>query len=398
LADSYNEGQEVPFDATGSTDADDKVLTYRWNFGDESCFAFPEPADCTQPQPKHVFANDGVYKVGLFVFDAYEEEATEKFVTIKNVKPDISITGLTSGSFFPQDEGEEFRKGGSFEDPGADFWSATVDYGEGGGTQALDLIAKSFVLRHTYADNGSYTIAVAVKDDDETSTTSGTLQVRNVNPKVDAGADQTFTSGQTFNLAGSFSDPGVNDAPWSWSVAWGFGSPTTGSTNTQGAISASRRMCAAGSYNVVLSVTDKDNGTGTDNAQVTVGYVVVGLAIMPNANPGAVSLKKQGTLPVAVLSSATFDARTVDIASVRLGNEIGTETEVEKLKGKYQVGIQDVNGDGRLDMVLTFSVPQLVANGDLTPSSTSLVIRGFQGSTGDSCINFRGVGAVRVVS
>jgi PKD repeat protein len=398
LADSYNEGQEVPFDATGSTDADDKVLTYRWNFGDESCFAFPEPADCTQAQPKHVFANDGVYKVGLFVFDAYEEEATEKFVTIKNVKPDISITGLTNGSFFPQDEGEEFRKGGSFDDPGADFWSATVDYGEGGGTQPLDLIAKSFALRHTYADNGSYTIAVAVKDDDETSTRSGTLQVRNVNPKVDAGADQTFTSGQTFNLAGSFSDPGVNDAPWSWSVAWGFGNPTTGSTNTQGAISASRRMCAAGTYNVVLSVTDKDNGTGTDNAQITVGYVVVGLAIMPNANPSSVSLKKQGVLPVAILSSATFDARSVDIASVRLGNEIGTETEVEKLKGKYQVGIQDVNGDGRPDMVLTFSVPRLVANGDLGPSSTSLVIRGFQGSTGDSCINFRGVGAVRVVS
>jgi PKD repeat protein len=398
LADSYNEGQEVPFDATGSTDADDKVLTYSWNFGDESCFAIPQPADCTQAQPKHVYANDGGYKVGLFVFDGYEEEATEKVVTIRNVKPDISISGLTNGKFFPEDEGAEFSHGGSFTDPGADFWSATVNYGDGSGTQTLDLIAKFFALKHTYADNGLYTVTVGVKDDDETSTESGTLEVRNVRPTVNAGADQTFTSGQTFNLSGSFSDPGVNDAPWSWSVAWGFGSPTTGSTNTQGTISTSRRMCAAGTYNVELSVTDKDGGTGTDNAQVTVGYVVVGLAIMPNANPSAISLKKQGSLPVAILSSATFDARTVDIASIRLGNEVGTETGVEQLKGKYQFGIQDVNGDGRLDIVLSFSVTKLVANGDLTSSSTSLVIRGFQGSTGDSCINFRGVGSVRVVS
>lgn len=398
LASSYDEGSEVPLDATGSTDADDKVLTYSWNFGDESCFAFPQPADCTQAQPKHRYANDGVYKVGLFVFDNYELEATETFVTIKNVKPDISVGGLTNGSFFPEDEGADFRHSGSFTDPGADFWSATVNYGDGGGVQALDLIGKFFAIRHTYADNGLYTVSVAVKDDDETSTKSGTLEVRNVRPSVNAGADQTFTSGQTFNLAGSFSDPGVNDAPWGWSVAWGFGTPTTGSTNTQGSISASRRMCAAGTYNVVLSVTDKDNGTGTDAAQVTVGYVVVNLAIMPNANPSSVSLKKQGSIPAVILSSATFDARTVDVASIRLGNEVGTDTEVEKVKGKPQSRIDDVNGDGRPDLILSFSVQQLIANGDLTMSTTSLVIRGFQGSTGDSCINFRGVGAVRVVS
>ena len=302
LADSYDEGAEVPFDATGSTDADDKVLTYSWNFGDGSCFAFPQPADCTQAKPKHRYANDGGYKVGLFVFDGYEEEATERVVTIRNVPP-----------------------------------------------------------------------------------------------SVNAGADQTIASGQTFNLAGSFSDPGVNDAPWGWSVAWGFGSPTTGSTNTQGAIAASRRMCAAGTYNVVLSVTDKDNGTGTDAAQVTVGYVVVGLAIMPNANPSSISLKKQGSLPVVILSSPTFDARTVDVASIRLGNEVGTDTEVAKQKGKPLSRIDDVNGDGRLDLILTFDVQQLIANGDLTLTTTSLVIRGFQGATGDSCINFRGVGTVRVV-
>lgn len=398
LAASYDEGSEVPFDATGSTDADDKVLTFRWTFDDGSCLFLPGPVECRQAQTKHVFANDGGYQVALYVWDGYEEEVTDKIVTIKNVAPKIEMNTNATGQYFPEDEGSEFKNGGSFTDPGADFWNATVNYGDGGGVQTLGLIGKSFALTHTYADNGSYPITVTVRDDDETSTKTGTLEVRNVRPKVDAGTDQTFSSGQTFNLAGSFSDPGVNDAPWNWSVAWGFGSPTTGSTNTQGPIAASQRMCAAGTYDVVLSVTDKDGGVGTDGVKVTVGYVVVGLAIMPNANPSSVSLKKQGTLPVAILSSATFDARTIDVASIRLGNEVGTDTQVEQVKGKPVARIDDVNGDGRPDMILSFSVQQLIANGDLTSSTTSLVIRGFQGATGDSCINFRGVGTVRVVS
>ena len=395
LAASYNEGDEVPFDATGSTDADDKVLTYSWNFGDESCFALPQPTDCTQAQPKHRYANDGGYKVGLFVWDGYEEEATEKIVTIKNVAPDIFFL---DGTFADVDEGSEFKESGGFNDPGADFWNATVNYDDGGGAGTLTLVGKLFTLKHTYADNGSHTVTVTVRDDDETSTKTGSLTIRNVPPTVDAGADQTFSSGQTFNLAGSFSDPGVNDSPWNWSVAWGFGNPTSGSTNTQGAIATSQRMCAAGTYGVVLSVTDKDGGVGTDAVNVTVGYVVVDVAIMPSANPSAISLRKQGSVPVAILSSATFDARTIDVASIRLGDEAGTDTPVEAGKGKPSSRIEDVNGDGRPDMVLSFGVQQLIANGDLTSTTTSLAIRGFQGASGDSCINFRGVGSVRVLS
>jgi hypothetical protein len=272
-----------------------------------------------------------------------------------------------------------------------------VNYGDGGGTNTLALFGKNFILNHTYPDNGSFTVTVDVKDDDATSTKTVVQSVINVAPTVDAGADQTFTSGQTFNFAGSFTDPGVNDSPWSWKIDWGAGTPTTGSTNTRGAITASNKVCAAGTYNVVLTVTDKDGGKGTDAAKVTVGYVVVGLSIMPGSGtPAPISIKKQGSLPVAILSTATFDARTIDLATIRLGNELGVDAQVAMQKGKYQTSVSDVNGDGRLDLVVTFNVPDLVANGDLTLTTTSLVLRGNQGIAGDPCVNFRGVGAVRV--
>lgn len=47
---------------------------------------------------------------------------------------------------------------------------------------------------------------------------------------------------------------------------------------------------------------------------------------------------------------------------------------------------------------MTFDLPALVANGDLQAGTTSLVLRGNQVAAGDPCINFRGVGAVKVNS
>jgi hypothetical protein len=71
---------------------------------------------------------------------------------------------------------------------------------------------------------------------------------------------------------------------------------------------------------------------------------------------------------------------------------------VSKQESKYSARVEDVDGDERPDLVLAFSVSQLVANGDLTAASTSLAIRGFQGPGRGACVNFRGSDAVRVVS
>ena len=53
---------------------------------------------------------------------------------------------------------------GSFDDPDADNWTATVDYGDGWGPETLALDGHGFHLGHTYLEHGSYTITVTVDD------------------------------------------------------------------------------------------------------------------------------------------------------------------------------------------------------------------------------------------
>lgn len=55
----------------------------------------------------------------------------------------------------------------SFTDPGRDKWTATVDFGDGGGPQPVDVKGvKQLLLHHRYQQPGTYLVRVAVLDDD----------------------------------------------------------------------------------------------------------------------------------------------------------------------------------------------------------------------------------------
>ncbi len=74
---------------------------------------------------------------------------------------------VNAGSGATLDEGQTFARSGSFSDPSADTWTATVNYGDGSGDQPLTLNAdKTFALSHSYPTAGSYTLTVKVRDDE----------------------------------------------------------------------------------------------------------------------------------------------------------------------------------------------------------------------------------------
>ena len=306
-----------------------------------------------------------------------------------NIPPSLTVNNAT----VTVNEGSTATNGGTFGDANNDPVTLSASIGTvtpGSGTW-------SWSLATVDGPSESQTVTITA-DDGQGGQTSETFQltVDNVAPIVSAGSDVTINSNDVLNFSGSFSDPGVNDAPWSWSIAWGVGSPTTGSTTSQAAaITASQQYCAPGAYTVTLSVTDKDNGPGSDSRLVTVLALAIAVDIQPTKLPNSINLGRGGLLPVAVLSSATLDATTLDPATIVLGDESGTDTPVgERKNGRYYATFEDVNKDGRLDLVLQFEVPALVANGDLTLASTSLTLRGV---LGNGCSHVRGAESVRVV-
>jgi hypothetical protein len=221
-------------------------------------------------------------------------------------------------------------------------------------------------------------------DDDDAQVT-----VNNVAPTVDAGPDATVDSGETFDFSGTFSDPGIVDNPWGWVIQWGFGPNTAGSTNDQSAaIEASRQVCVAGQCTVRLTVTDKDGGVGFDELTLTVPYIPVGIDILPGTDLNPVNIGSRGTVPVVVLGSVDLDVADIDPATLTLGDEAGSDTPVtQKNNGTYSAYLEDVNGDGFMDLTADFAIARLVGNGDLTALSTEIVLRGF---LSDGCTNFRG--------
>jgi hypothetical protein len=76
--------------------------------------------------------------------------------------------------------------------------------------------------------------------------------------------------------------------------------------------------------------------------------ISVSIDIKPGSYPNTINLGSNGVVPVAILSSATFDARTVNPSTVTLASAPVKLTG----NGTPMSSYQDVNGDERLDLVV----------------------------------------------
>jgi hypothetical protein len=75
--------------------------------------------------------------------------------------------------------------------------------------------------------------------------------------------------------------------------------------------------------------------------------VPISIDIKPATFPNSINPKSRGRIPVAILSTSFFDATDADPATILFGAN-GLEA------APVQSAIEDVNGDGRMDLVLHF--------------------------------------------
>ena len=242
----------------------------------------------------------GVFKARLTVTDAAGASASQVVtITVNNVAPTLSVGGNAGLT-----EGGTLTRTGSFADPGADAWTATVNYGDGSGTQPLALNPDhTFALGHAYDDNGTFTVTVTVSDGFTTDTKSFAVSVANANPTgvvVNSGpVNEGGTATVTFATAG---DASAADAA---ALRYSFALTPAGLATSYAAASASSSaqfpFPASGAYTVYARVSDKDGGF-TDYV-TTITVLNVAPAVTVTTTPGTTVY--EGT-PLSFTSTA-FD-------------------------------------------------------------------------------------------
>jgi DNA/RNA endonuclease G (NUC1) len=277
-------------------------------------------------------------------------------------------TAALNGPYASNEGASVSMSGAASSDPDAGD-VLTYDWSFGDGTTASGV-----AVSHAYGQNGSYAVTLTVTDSRGlVSVATTTATVANVAPVIASfNAPATAVSGVPVSATGSFSDPGVNDAPWSYSVSWGEGAPTAGSVMSQAiVVGGSHTYLSAGTYTLRLTVTDKDGGWDQREVQVQ----VVRLAVPGEVDHEKINLRPRDNgnhrISFYVLSTSSFDATSIVAATARIG---GVGVAVKQNHTDLETDARDVNGDGRTDLVLDFYRADLVSAGALTPSTTQLVL------------------------
>jgi len=118
---------------------------------------------------------------------------------------------------------------------------------------------------------------------------------------------------------------------------------------------------------------------GIDSVETTYNFepvLNVLIDIKPGSFPNSINPRSRGVIPVAILTTNTFDAADVDPDTVLFGK---TGTEASPL----HYALEDVDSDGDMDLILHFSTQDTgIECGDTTASLTGETINGevIQGS------------------
>ncbi len=196
----------------------------------------------------------------------------------------------------------------------------------------------------------------------------------------DSAGGQTFTVGDTITITSDIhayaaSCAGAHGTPHNEAITEGYlevngasgldsignsgyhyNSPDCAEVETIDTLTIAYPLTASGTHTVDVSSKAKVRQYGQDVAEETVdasiNFVVVDVEveidIKPGSDPNSINLGSKGLIPVAILGSESFDAATVNPSTVELA---GATVRVKGKSGNAG-SLEDVNGDGYLDLVV----------------------------------------------
>ena len=263
---TVNEGDTVLFNGSGSSDSDDPLFGYVWDFHDGSSVA--------EVGSSHAYPQNGTFLVSLTVTDTAGSVASDQIqVFVANVAATIAAVDDKQAN-----EGDTVSLQTTFVDPGVlDTHTATIDWGDGTLPEPAQIVeqngAGTVSSMHQYRDDGLYSVTLRVTDSDAAeSSTHFDVQVGNLAPIVVTATDLTGDEGQLLDFVATFTDAGVLDTHTAI-VSWSDGSQTAGNVveaNGSGTVTASHVFADNGVYPIRVDVTDNAGDIGSREATATI--------------------------------------------------------------------------------------------------------------------------------
>ncbi|MGE4358138.1 MAG: PKD domain-containing protein [Candidatus Omnitrophota bacterium] len=246
-------GENIVFNASGTTDNTPENLSYYWDFGDG-----------TKGEGKEVnksYDKGGVYKVVLTVDDnegtLCSKGSFSKLITV-NSAPVAKAGEDMELRFSASQEYRVVFDGSKSYDPDGDNLTYSWDFGDGES-------ATGAKVTHVYKKGGNYTVRLTV-DDGKNSRCSWDTDTLNITlnkaPVADAGPNLVCCVDveNVFDASGSY-DPDGDALKYTWDFGDG--------TKAEG-VKVKHIYTKPGSYNVKLTVEDSKGLISTDSFVATV--------------------------------------------------------------------------------------------------------------------------------
>jgi len=269
----------VNFDATKSSDQDDPIIDYSWDFGDGNIG--------NGSKISHVYTFPGKYEVTLTVTDASKTLTQKQSNVVEVIVNALPVADAGPEQIVAINDKVKFN-GGFSKDTDGKIASYTWEVEDG-------VILNGKTVEYQYSKPGIYQVKLSVKDDFDAEDVHYRLIVVNTPPVAEIVPIPRIAPMQEISLDGSLSydrDGKIQSAVWDL----GDGSPVKKGLKIKHAYKN------PGRYNVILTITDDTNTA--NNTTTATQIIAVNFPPEPNAGKNILACNQT----VSFTGTASSDA------------------------------------------------------------------------------------------
>jgi PGF-pre-PGF domain-containing protein len=330
------------------TDLSQNATSRSWDFNNDG------NPDSSEINPVYTYIAPGNYRAILRVSNANWTDTTDRQIIVQEV-PSGQVLPVPNFNANPARGYAPLYV--QFTDLSQNATSWSWDFGDGTNSTEKD-------PTHIYSTVGSYTVTLAVSNNNGMNSKSATIIVEEYKELPVANFTANVTRGYA-PLSIQFTDSSQNATSWSWNFRDG---------NISGERNPVHTYSRAGIYTVILTVNNS-NGTNSQNLRITVEEV----PILPLANFNANPLSGNAPLTVQFTDTSQYAAsRRWDFGDGTNSTE-QNPIHIYSAAGTYNVNLKVNNANGTASKDATINVLKDSSGGGGSHSSGS---RGSSGSSG----------------